>query len=111
MISVFILGGLFVILRPDSEETSPGKRSFDVEIQDGNMKPELISVHENDRVRLRVTSDSPVEMHIHGYDLEREIEPDKPIEISFRAELTGRFPIEDHDTEEELGFLVVRPRQ
>lgn len=110
LISVLILGGLFVILRPDPNEISSGKRSFDVEIQDGNMKPELISVHEGDKVTLNITSNRPVEMHVHGYDLEEEIEPNGPTKISFEADLTGRFPIENHDMEAELGALVVEPR-
>ena len=110
LISVVILGGLFLILRPDSKETSPGKRTFDVEIRDGNVNPELISVHEGDQVTMNVTADHPVEMHIHGYDLEEEVEPGEATEITFRADLTGRFPIEGHDTEAELGFLVVQPR-
>ncbi len=49
-------------------------------------------------------------MHVHGYDLEEEIEPDEPTKISFEADLTGRFPVENHDTEAELGALVVEPR-
>ncbi len=110
LISVLILGGLFVILRPDPNETSPGKRSLDVEIQGDNMTPEQISVHEGDKVTLNVTTDRSVEMHVHGYDLEEEIEPDEPTKISFEADLTGRFPVENHDTEAELGALVVEPR-
>lgn len=74
------------------------------------MSPEEVSVREGDRVTLNVTADRPVEMHVHGYDLEEEVEPGEDTEISFRADLTGRFPIEDHDTEAELGILVVEPR-
>ncbi len=41
---------------------------------------------------------------------EHELEPGEPAELSFRANLTGRFEIENHETEEALGTLVVRPR-
>lgn len=58
-----------------------------------------------------MTSDRPIELHLHGYDLEEEIEPGEPAEISFEADLTGRFEIENHDSEAELGALVVEPRQ
>ncbi|MBA3426258.1 MAG: cupredoxin domain-containing protein [Rubrobacteraceae bacterium] len=110
LISVLVLGGLFVLLRPNPKETSPGKRSFDLEISEDGMSPTQISIREGDRVTLNVTTDSPVEMHVHGYDLEKEVEPGETTEISFEADLTGRFPIEDHDTETELGALVVEPR-
>lgn len=109
-ISVLVLGGLFLLLRPAPPDTSPGERSFDLEIRDNGMSPEEISVHEGDRVTLNITAERPVEIHVHGYDLEEEVEPGKDTEILFEAELTGRFPMEDHDTEAELGVLVVEPR-
>jgi heme/copper-type cytochrome/quinol oxidase subunit 2 len=74
------------------------------------MTPNEISVTEGDHVNLRITSDSPLEFHLHGYDLEQEVEAGEPAEISFDATLTGRFAIEDHNTETELGSLLVQPR-
>lgn len=74
------------------------------------MSPDEVSVGEGDRVTLNVTADRPVEIHVHGYDVEREVEPDETAELSFEADKTGRFPMEDHDTEADLGVLVVEPR-
>lgn len=74
------------------------------------MIPDEVSVGEGDRVTLNVTSARPVEIHVHGYDLEREVEPGETTELSFEADKTGRFPMEDHDTEADLGVLVVEPR-
>ena len=110
MISVLVLGGLFLVLRPDPPAATPATRSFDVEIRDGAMSPEEVSVRRGDRVQMSITSDSPVEIHVHGYNLEEEVEPGGPTELSFEADLTGRFPIEDHETESELGVLVGEPR-
>lgn len=105
-----ILAGLFVLLRPNTSATGPQTREFDLRISGDAMEPSDITVTEGDRVVLRITTDSPHEVHVHGYDIEREIEPDEPTELSFEADLTGRFEIEDHETEEELGTLVVEPR-
>jgi len=33
-----------------------------------------------------------------------------PAELSFDATLTGRFPIENEHTQQELGALLVQPR-
>ena len=74
------------------------------------MSPEEVSVRQGDRVNMGITSNSPVEIHVHGYDLEREVGPGGPTELSFEADLAGRFPMEDHETENELGVLVVEPR-
>jgi hypothetical protein len=107
---VLILGGLFFLLRPDTPEGAPRDRTFDVSIEDGEMSPDAISVKEGDRLTLHVRSDEPMEFHMHGYDLEREVEPGKAAELHFEADLTGRFEIEDHESESELGVLQVRPR-
>jgi hypothetical protein len=107
---VLVLGGLFFLLRPDTRAVGPEDRRFDVSIEEGEMSPEEISVNEGDRVTLSIESDEPLEVHLHGYDVEREVGPGETGEISFEADLTGRFEIENHETEEELGVLQVRPR-
>ena len=57
-----------------------------------------------------MTSTEPTEVHLHGYDLEEEVEPGEPATLTFEANLTGRFEIEDHETVEVLGVLLVQPR-
>ena len=74
------------------------------------MEPSDITVTEGDRVVLRITADSPHEIHLHGYDIEREVAPGEPSTLSFEAGLTGRFEMENHESEEVLGVLIVRPR-
>ena len=107
---VLILGGLFFLLRPDTPAAEPRERTFDLSIERGEMSPEEISVNEGDRVTFKVTSDKPMELHMHGYVVEREIEPGQTSRLHFEADLTGRFEIEDHESERELGVLQVRPQ-
>jgi hypothetical protein len=107
---VLVLAALFLLLRPDAPTAGPQTREFDLSISDDVMEPSDITVSEGDRVVLRISTDSATEVHVHGYDLEREVEPDEAARLSFEADLTGRFEIEDHETEEELGTLVVEPR-
>jgi heme/copper-type cytochrome/quinol oxidase subunit 2 len=115
------LAGLFLALRPDStspEDDSPTGTSadepqeqiYDVAIEGGTMNPNEISVEEGDLATLRLTSESLVEVHIHGYDLEEEVLPGEETDLSFEADATGRFEIEDHETEAQLGTLLVQPR-
>jgi heme/copper-type cytochrome/quinol oxidase subunit 2 len=113
------LGGLFLALRPDTTSSGdpaetpadePQERIYDVAIEGGVMSPDEISVEEGDFVTLRFTSESPVEVHIHGYDLEEEVSPGEEAELSFEADATGQFEIEDHETEAQLGTLLVQPR-
>jgi FtsP/CotA-like multicopper oxidase with cupredoxin domain len=114
VVAVLVLVGLaalFLVLRPGPSQTdAPRERSIDLAVEDGAMTPEEIEVGEGDRVRLRVTSDEQMEVHLHGYDIEREVAPGGPATLSFEADLTGRFEIEDHESEEVLGVLIVQPR-
>ncbi len=112
LLLLLALVGLFLLLRPDPS-TSAGEtqeQAFEIAINGGTMSPEEISVLEGDRVNLRITADEPLEFHLHGYDLEEEVEPDQPAELSFDATTTGRFEIENHLTDSVLGTLLVQPR-
>jgi FtsP/CotA-like multicopper oxidase with cupredoxin domain len=113
------LGSLFLALRPnttpsgDPTETpadEPQERIYDVAIEGGAMSPDEISAEEGDFVTLRLTSERPVEVHLHGYDLEGAVSPGEETELSFQADATGQFEIEDHETEAQLGTLLVQPR-
>jgi plastocyanin len=110
LLTLVVLVGLFVLLRPNQSAEGPQTREFDLKIRGDSMEPSEVTVAEGDRVVLRITSASPVEVHVHGYDVEAEVESGESAELSFKAKLTGRFEIEDHETEEELGTLVVEPR-
>ena len=107
---VCVLGGLFLLLRPDNRAAGPQERTFEVSIADREMSSEEISAREGDRVTISIELGEPIELHLHGYDVEREVGPGEPGRLSFEADLTGGFEIENHETEEELGELQVRPR-
>lgn len=77
-------------------------------------KAQVLAVQQNDQVVVRVTSDKPVQIHLHGYDIERDVVPNVVTSLSFTATATGRFPIEIHSKEPlkqpPLAYLEVRPR-
>jgi hypothetical protein len=52
------------------------------------------SVNRGDRVVVTVRSDVEDEVHVHGYDLMRDVAPGEPARVSFRATLVGGFEIE-----------------
>jgi plastocyanin len=116
LVTLIVLGVLFVLLRPQSsapESSDVGEtqeQPVALAINGNNMSPDEVSVTEGDQVTLQIISDHPIEVHLHGYDLEEVVGAEEPGELSFEATMTGRFPIEDHDTEVELGTLLVQPR-
>jgi hypothetical protein len=64
---------------------------------------------EGETVRFRVRSDTDEEIHVHAYDIEREVPAGKTITVSFKATITGIVEIEFHGSEEQIGELTVEP--
>jgi hypothetical protein len=77
-------------------------------------EPQVLAVRQNDQVLVRVSSDKPVQVHLHGYDIEGDVVPNVVTSLRFTATATGRFPIEIHSREplkqRPLAYLEVRPR-
>jgi hypothetical protein len=65
---------------------------------------------QGDQVRFRVRTDKADEVHVHGYDIERETEPGKPLTVSFKATINGIFEIELHHADVQIGQLTVQPK-
>jgi hypothetical protein len=72
--------------------------TFDIRIVAGKVAQSmrLIRVKQGDTVKLRWTSDRPIVLHLHGYDIERKVEPGAVSEMAFVARATGRFSVEEH---------------
>ena len=131
----------FVLARPDDDEekTSSPARSTQTETSPSasprvptattDTRPEQtvtlrdhrpaggvarIEVKKGDLVRLVVESDARDQIHVHGYDIEKETGPQTPARFSFRADVEGVFEVESHEAEHGGGDplvarLVVEP--
>lgn len=62
-----------------------------------------------DQIRFAVESDTPDEIHVHGYDLYADVAPGKPAELDFPADLDGIYEVEFHDAGTQVAELVVNP--
>lgn len=91
------------------------ERVFTIEIHnDGpTAKPQVLAVSQNDQVVIHVSADKPVQVHLHGYDIESNVVPNVVTSMRFTATATGRFPIEIHSQDplgqRPLAYLEVRP--
>ena len=72
--------------------------------------PDVIQVSVGDTVTLRLLSDHADELHIHGYDLHAHLKAGVPSVLTFKAERSGRFTMELHHSNVDLGALEVEPR-
>lgn len=69
-----------------------------------------VTVEKGGRVLIAVSSDDVSDhVHVHGYDLFRDVAPGSPAQIHFRATLAGRFEVELEERGLQVAELVVRP--
>ena len=68
-----------------------------------------LDYEKGDRIRLRVDSDVSDEIHVHGYDLHKDVEAGGSASFSFPATIEGVFEIELEGQDEQIGELRVRP--
>jgi hypothetical protein len=90
------------------------RRELDLNVRGGALAPDeqLIRADQGDDIVLRWSADEPITIHLHGYDIEKDLKPGAVTTMSFVATATGRFPITRHGHGEEtpLAYLEVHPR-
>jgi hypothetical protein len=67
------------------------------------------TVKQGDKVTLIVRSDVADEVHLHGYDLHRDVDTGGTAKIAFTAKIAGRFEAELEDRQEQILSLTVEP--
>jgi len=79
--------------------------TFTLHMENGRLPENMrrVRVTQGDVVRLLWSVDRPVTVHLHGYDIERKLEPGTVGEMTFTARATGRFPVHAHATGERAG--------
>ena len=67
------------------------------------------TVDQGDRVRLVVTSDVADEIHLHGYDVSRDVAAGGTVTLAFRASIPGRFEAELEERGVQIADITVEP--
>jgi len=71
---------------------------------------QTITVEKGERARIQISSqDTTDEIHLHGYDLHRDLKAGGSVRYSFEANADGIFEIELHGSGTQIGELVVEP--
>jgi hypothetical protein len=131
--------GLFLVLRPGDDEGTtatttpttttaptvtepsvpappkppppPPAARVEITVRDG--KPvggiRRVTVGEGRRVILIVTSDVTDHVHLHGYNVMRDVAPGKPARLAFTATLVGTVEVELEDRRVPLATITTQP--
>ena len=85
---------LLPIARAASAASSP---SFKVELKGGRVQgEETLKVRQGEQVEVRLSSDRPMVLHLHGYDIDVKVAPPASALLTFKANVAGRFPVHEH---------------
>lgn len=73
-------------------------KAYELMLVDGRVpgRSNTLRLKKGEKVELRWTSDRPIALHLHGYDIEVRVAPQAPATMSFTANVTGRFPVSEH---------------
>ena len=67
------------------------------------------TVDKGDKVVLVVRTDSGEAVHLHGYNIEKDVVPGKALRMPFTANIAGRFEVELHPTDALIAVIEVKP--
>ena len=89
----------------------PGPTVVRVRVVGGVPKGGIVreTVSQGDRVVIVVTSDVADHVHLHGYNIMRDVAPGQVARLPFRATVPGRFEVELEDRELQIADISVTP--
>lgn len=114
--AILLLTGLWLVMKPDSGSLPNSgavaeAKEFYFTINRGSIPdPQVIQLNIGDTAQLNFMSDSDAAVHIHGVDMHIVLNADVTQQVKFDATQAGRFALEVHDTEIQLGAIEVYPR-
>jgi hypothetical protein len=98
--------------RTQREEAKPRPEVTKIRLRGGKPVggPRTISLRSGQTGRIDISSDVPGEVHLHGFDIEKQVAPGRPARLRFKADIDGVFELEDHQSGEQIASVEVSPR-
>jgi hypothetical protein len=108
--AVAIVVVAFVLISSGGSDDESGG---DTTVRVVDAKPEggikKLSFKKGDQVQFKVVSDTADEIHVHGYDLMKDVPKGGSISFSFKGSIEGRFVVELEDHKQQIAELDVTP--
>ena len=100
--SVVTAGALALVV---GDAVRAAEITFTLPIANGRVPSDKrrIRVKQGDLVKLLWSGDRHMALHLHGYDIAKDVAPGTVTEMTFTARATGRFTIEPHVAKQSGG--------
>ncbi len=110
LVAIVVLVGGYLLIRGGGDDNDSGG---DTTVRVVDAKPEggvkKLQFKKGDQVRFEVVSDTADEIHVHGYDLMKDVEKGGSVSFSFKGSIEGRFVVELEDHKQQIAELDVTP--
>jgi len=107
-LAILVVG--YLLIRGGGDDSDGGGvttvRVVDAKPEGGVKK---LDFKKGDQVRFKVVSDTADEIHVHGYDLMKDVEKGGSVSFSFKGSIDGRFVVELEDHKQQIAELDVTP--
>ena len=109
-VAIVVLVGGYLLIRGGGDNSDSGGGAT---VRVVNAKPEggvkKLEFKKGDQVNFKVVSDTADEIHVHGYDLMKDVEKGGSVSFSFKGSIDGRFVVELEDHKQQIAELDVTP--
>jgi hypothetical protein len=109
-VAIVVLVGGYLLIRGGGDKSDSGGGAT---VRVVNAKPEggvkKLEFKKGDQVNFKVVSDTADEIHVHGYDLMKDVEKGGSVSFRFKASIDGRFVVELEDHKQQIAELDVTP--
>ena len=93
-----------------SSSSSPAQRTVTVTVTGSRVTPapRTVDLGVGETMTLTVTSDHADQLHVHGFDIEKELPAGTPVSVELTGESPGVYEVETHHPELRLLKIAVR---
>lgn len=93
-----------------SSSSSPAQRTVTVTVTGSRVTPapRTVELAVGETMTLTVTSDHADQLHVHGFDIEKELPAGTPVSVELTGESPGVYEVETHHPELRLLKIAVR---
>nr|WP_310153097.1 cupredoxin domain-containing protein [Phycicoccus sp. 3266] len=93
-----------------SSSSSPAQRTVTVTVRGSRVTPapRTVELGVGETMTLTVTSDHADQLHVHGFDIEKELPAGTPVSVELTGESPGVYEVETHHPELRLLKIAVR---
>src|SRR4051794_7800800 len=121
----------FIVLKPSDDKSNDKTTSTTTSTTSANGKPAKpkppaipqvtvkggkpaggikdLTFNKGDTVQFKVVSDVADEVHVHGYDVHKDVAPGQPTTFKFPGKIDGEFVVELESRGEQIASLKVNP--